>query len=79
MNNQEEICFIRLGEVTKMVAVSESTIYDWIKKGMFPRQIKLGRSRVSAWLKSEVIAWMRSSIVARGCVSPPNQPHYSVY
>jgi prophage regulatory protein len=37
--------------------LSRSTIYDYIARGLFPRQRRLGPRRVG-WLASEVRAWI---------------------
>ena len=72
MNNQE-MQFIRLSEVVAMTGVSESTIYDWIKKGLFPRQVKL-LGKISAWEKNEVLDWMNEAIAVRDAAFSQNQP-----
>jgi prophage regulatory protein len=52
---------IRLPEVKQKVGLGKSVIYDKIKKGEFPKQIKLG-TRASGWLESEVNDWIYSQI-----------------
>lgn len=47
---------IRLPQVREMVGFGTTTIYDRMKKGEFPKQIKLGR--MSGWLESEIKAWI---------------------
>ncbi len=37
--------------------LSRSTVYDYVARGLFPRQRRLGRRRVG-WLASEVRAWI---------------------
>jgi prophage regulatory protein len=64
---------IRLPQVTSMVGLGRSSIYDKIKKGDFPKQIKLGRS--SGWVEAEVQTWISEQIQTSrlGQVSPsPN-------
>ena len=53
---------IRLPQVKAMVGLGTTAIYDKIKKGEFPRQIKLGR--LSGWVESEVHDWIRQQILA---------------
>lgn len=48
---------IRLKEVSNRFCIPVSTIWDWIKKGNFPKPIKLG-SRFIAWRESELNAWL---------------------
>lgn len=51
---------LRKQTVQKMVAnMSNSTLYYLIKKGSFPRPVKLGVRSV-AWKKSEIIEWINS-------------------
>ena len=45
-----------------MVGLGTTAIYDKIKKGEFPRQIKLGR--LSGWVESEVQSWISLQIQA---------------
>ena len=54
--------FIRLPQVKAMVGLGTTAIYDKIKKGEFPRQVKLGR--VSGWVESEVQDWINQQILA---------------
>ena len=53
--------FIRLVQVKLMTGLSKSTIYDWIAKGTFPKQISLG-PRVVAWSEQAVETWIQSQI-----------------
>jgi prophage regulatory protein len=45
--------------VAARTGLARSTIYGYVKIGLFPRQRSLGVRRV-AWLASEVRAWMAS-------------------
>ena len=53
--NQNQERLLRIGEVQRITALSNSTIYANIKKGTFPKPQKpsLGASR---WKESEIIA-----------------------
>ncbi|MFW5395037.1 MAG: AlpA family transcriptional regulator [Candidatus Accumulibacter regalis] len=53
---------IRLPQVKSMVGLGRSSIYDKIKRGEFPKQIKLGRS--SGWIEAEVQLWISEQIQA---------------
>jgi prophage regulatory protein len=55
-SNRAEIRFIRLKEVLAICGKSRSSVYDAIKKGDFPKPVKL-QGRSSAWIKSEVDEW----------------------
>jgi prophage regulatory protein len=54
---------IRLPEVRAMVGLGTTSIYDKIKKGEFPKQVKLGR--LSGWVEAEVQEWISRQIGAR--------------
>jgi prophage regulatory protein len=45
--------------ITAKTGQSRTTIYECVRRGLFPRQRHLGPRRV-AWLASEVRAWMIS-------------------
>ena len=60
MDNQ----IIKLPAVIKLSALSSATIYRLIKKGEFPKQIKLSE-RSSGWLLSEVEQWLDAKVNAR--------------
>jgi len=53
---------IRLPQVKSMVGLGRSSIYDKIKRGEFPKQIKLGRS--SGWVEDEGQLWISEQIQA---------------
>jgi prophage regulatory protein len=63
-SQKKEIRFIRLNEVMAICGKSRSSVYDAIKKGRFPKPVKL-HGRSSAWLKSEVQQWAQDCIDAR--------------
>ena len=52
--------FVDMVFITRLLGVSDKWIYRLIKEGLFPKQIKLGRS--SRWLQSEVEAWLQARI-----------------
>ena len=53
---------IRLPKVKEMVGLGTTAIYDKMKKGEFPKQIKIGR--LSGWIESEIQAWINQRITA---------------
>ena len=55
---------IRLKTVIEMTGLSRSTIYDYMARGLFPRQITLGENS-RGWLYSEVDEWIESRIQKR--------------
>lgn len=58
MNEQQTIeKVIRLPEVKKRVGLGTTAIYDKMKKGVFPKQVKQGR--LSGWYESEIQAYVK--------------------
>ncbi|MDD4950516.1 AlpA family transcriptional regulator [Sulfuricurvum sp.] len=55
MSQQERL--LRLKEVLYLTRISKSTIYENMKKGLFPKQVNPSPG-VSAWKESEIIALM---------------------
>ncbi|MGQ4005542.1 AlpA family transcriptional regulator [Francisellaceae bacterium CB300] len=55
---------IRLKTVIEMTGLSRSTIYDYMARGLFPRQITLGENS-RGWLYSEVDEWLDLRIQKR--------------
>lgn len=49
-------------EVVAMVGVSYPTLWSWMRRGDFPRSVRLtdGPCPRVAWFASEVQAWLRS-------------------
>lgn len=52
---------IRLPEVIDRVGLSRSTIYQYMQRGKFPAQIRLG-SRCVAWSSEEIDEWIREKL-----------------
>ena len=50
---------LRMPEIERRTGRRRSSIYNDIKRGAFPRQVKLGE-RASGWYESEVQAWIAS-------------------
>ncbi|MFP3680579.1 AlpA family phage regulatory protein [Pseudomonas sp. SIMBA_041] len=61
--NDDQIEFIRLPEVKKLVSLGTTKIYTMAKIGLFPKQVRLG-GRAVAWIKSEVLQWSNDQIAA---------------
>ena len=49
--------YMTIREVTRITALSRSSIYNYVAAGLFPRQRQIG-IRAVRWLASEVQAWM---------------------
>lgn len=63
-SNEMPLRFIRIEEVIKMTARSQSRLYEDMRAGKFPKCVPIG-GRAVAWVESEVIAWMREAMAAR--------------
>ena len=48
---------IKIATVKELTTLSVSSIYRLMKKGTFPKQIKLAE-RSSAWLLEEIYSWV---------------------
>ncbi|PTR14516.1 MULTISPECIES: helix-turn-helix transcriptional regulator [unclassified Nitrosospira] len=55
--------FYRLPQLKARLNVSGSAIWAWIKKGTFPKPIKLSEN-TTAWNAADVEAWAQSRIEA---------------
>ena len=55
---------IRLPEVINRTGLSRSTIYDYIKTGLFPKQINLG-IRAVGWYEDDIDRWLQSKTGCR--------------
>ena len=54
---------VRLGTVLEMTTLSTATIYRLMKKGQFPRQIKISE-RSTRWVLDEIFEWMDGNFKA---------------
>lgn len=52
---------IRMKEVMDRTGLAKSTIYDWMKQGVFPQPVPLGGITV-AWLESDIDAWIEERL-----------------
>lgn len=59
----EEDRLVDLKYITAYTGLSDKHFYALIKKGMFPRPIKLSRS--SRWKKSELDKWIEERVARR--------------
>ena len=55
---------VRLGTVLEMTTLSTATIYRLMKKGQFPRQIKISE-RSTRWVLEEIYEWMDGNFKSR--------------
>jgi prophage regulatory protein len=52
----EQVCFV--------TGFKKTTIYEWMRKGKFPRPIKIGRS--ARWTSCDVERWITDKIKETG-------------
>lgn len=65
---------IRLPQVKELVGLGTTAIYVKMKKGEFPKPIKIGR--LSGWVESEVQKWISQQIQASRQEQAANsEPH----
>ena len=48
------IRLLRLPEVEAAVGLKKTTIYDHIKKGLFPAPVKTGAGQINGWVSDEI-------------------------
>jgi prophage regulatory protein len=56
--------FLRCTAVVAVTGIPRSTLYELIKRGLFPRPIKLSE-RMAAWSSNEISDWQQRRIAAR--------------
>jgi prophage regulatory protein len=58
---QREPAILRRKQVELRTGLARSTIYQYIKDGVFPKPVPLG-PRAVGWVESEVSAWITERI-----------------
>jgi prophage regulatory protein len=66
--------FLRDADVTRVTGLPRSTRYDLIKRGQFPKPIKLSE-RMAAWSAAEIAAWQQSRVALRDAAKPQPRNH----
>lgn len=61
--------FMRLNDVKAATGLARSTIYKYVKQGIFPAPVSLG-GRSVAWVEAEVLAWIAERIRERDQQTP---------
>jgi prophage regulatory protein len=56
--------FLRGDDVTRITGVPRSTRYELLKRGLFPKPIKLSE-RMVAWSAAEIADWQQQRIAKR--------------
>lgn len=60
---QREPAILRRKQVELRTGLARSTIYQYIKDGVFPKPVPLG-PRAVGWVESEVSSWITARIKA---------------
>lgn len=55
---------ITMPELEVLTQSRKPTIYEMIREGRFPKQVRLGPNKV-AWLRSEVLSWIEQRAAER--------------
>ena len=63
---------VRLDTVLEMTTLSTATIYRLMKKGKFPRQIKISE-RNTRWVLEEIYEWMDGNFQSREAIDNQSQ------
>lgn len=58
-DKQRESYFLRLPEVIRRTGYKKASIYNMVRKGEFPKSVKIG-PRAVAWDSNEVEAWIEA-------------------
>lgn len=69
---EQQIQLLRLPAVKATVGLSTSTIYDLMRDGKFPRQVKISLNAVG-WRADEVQAWIAERIRESAAPQAPAQ------
>jgi prophage regulatory protein len=56
--------FLRKPEVLERTGVSDTTLWRWEQKGLFPKRVPLGPN-IAGWWSPEVDAWEQGRLKAR--------------
>ena len=59
MSDLREEKFLRLPQILQLIPIGKSTLWEKVKKGEFPKQIKLG-PKISVWKASDVQAYINN-------------------
>ena len=60
---------LRRREVEKITGIGRSSIYRQMKKGKFPRCVRIG-SKAGRWRASVIMAWLKSLLVVGDELGP---------
>ena len=55
---------LRLKQVMDITGLGRSSIYNYMKDGTFPKQVKI-TANLSAWVESEIEGWIKQKVKER--------------
>lgn len=61
----EKNALLRRPLVSELTGLPRSTLYDYIRRGLFPAPVRLG-ARSVAWHSHQVLAWIESRQPTKG-------------
>jgi prophage regulatory protein len=64
---------LRSQEVCTHTGLSRTTVYRLIRRGQFPRPIRL-TARTTGWLQSEIEDWIAARVFESRELPPPTSP-----
>lgn len=66
---------LRIKAVAEKTGLASSTLYEWMRKGAFPRPVSLGSA--SRWPEHQIDAWLLARIAEHENPAPPPKPTLS--
>ncbi len=69
---QPQLSILRRKQVQARTGLSRSTIYLYIKAGLFPKPVALG-PRAVGWIESEVSDWITERLTATRANTAPQR------
>jgi prophage regulatory protein len=56
---------LRRNSVCERVGISGTTLFRWVRAGLFPKPLRLGPNTVG-WLEADIDAWLESKKTTSG-------------
>ncbi len=71
---QRDLAILRRKQVEARTGLARSTIYQYIKDGVFPKPVQLG-PRAVGWVESDISAWIGQRIAGANPVRRADREH----
>ena len=62
--SEQDSKLILVSDVRQLTRLSKTTIYREIRRGVFPKPLRLARNRI-AWKQAEILKWLAERAAAR--------------